>query len=144
MKIDELINVSLEVILSDEMLQGYVIKNYREHVNPDICSGCGGKKIEEYFLTLKSMFMKGVIESDFKFKDNGVVLPLEFGSSILLSNANITNELAIEYLKINPNRIHLFEKYPENWKELIGDKEVKVERKPIKKNTAPRNRSAIK
>lgn len=144
MKLEQLLTHSLGEILSDDMLQGYVIKYYRKHVNPDICSGCGGSRIQEYYLTIKSMFMKGVIESNFKFAEQGAVFPMEFGSDVLLSNANLTDELAIEWLKKNPNRIVHFDRYPENWRELIGNKGVKVERKPIKKNTAPRNRSAIK
>lgn len=51
---------------------------------------------------------------DFKLKD-GVCVPMVFGSDRYISNMNLTNELAIEFLTINPNRISLFVKYPADW-----------------------------
>ncbi|MEE1963560.1 hypothetical protein V1387_12755 [Allomuricauda taeanensis] len=39
----------------------------------------------------------------------------------------MNNILALDFLRINPDRIKLFTKYPENWKDLIGSKSVSRE-----------------
>ncbi len=61
------------------------------------------------------------LQSESKFKIKGIIgiIQMSFGSGQFISNANITDELAIEFLKINPNRISMFEVYPDNWKDLV-------------------------
>ena len=56
--------------------------------------------------------------SNFKMRDVGIH-QISFGAGEYISNANITDELAISFLKENPNRISLFETFPANWKELL-------------------------
>lgn len=46
----------------------------------------------------------------------------KFGSSEFLANTNITDELAREYLRINPDWIRWFEIYPDNWQEDVFGK----------------------
>lgn len=58
-------------------------------------------------------------QGEFKLRSNVGVIQLEFGSGLFLSNSNMTDELAVQFLKENPNRISLFEKYPSNWKEIL-------------------------
>ena len=48
-------------------------------------------------------------------------LAIDFGSSELFNNDTLTNDIALRYLKINPNRIANFDLYPENWEKLIGE-----------------------
>lgn len=43
-------------------------------------------------------------------------------SARVINNNIMTDELAVEFLKIDPTRIRLFTKYPSNWEELIGEK----------------------
>lgn len=63
--------------------------------------------------------------SNFRIKKNGYYrLSKESGKTI--NNNIITDELAIEFLQINPERITLFESYPENWKELISKPEAEA------------------
>ena len=73
------------------------------------CSSCK-KRENRVFVTPTN--------SQFKFRDNTDLYPIEFGSGLMISNTNMSDELAFMFLKENPNRISLFEKYPENWKEL--------------------------
>lgn len=37
-----------------------------------------------------------------------------------INNNIMTDELALEFLKINPERINLFSKFPKNWEEMLG------------------------
>lgn len=61
-------------------------------------------------------------DSQFKMRNTGVH-QISFGSGLMISNTNMTDQLAIMFLKENPNRISLFEIYPENWKELLSNDE---------------------
>lgn len=60
------------------------------------------------------------VTKKFKLKEGIVALQLDFGSAVWFNNDTLTDELALEYLKINPNRIVNFSVFPENWKELIS------------------------
>jgi hypothetical protein len=81
------------------------------------------------------------MESNFKLKNNAVIQV--HGLSIILTNANITDEKALQLLDKYPGHIVSFEKYPTNWKSLIGKKvvaeivaeEEAVETSPIKPTT---------
>ena len=56
----------------------------------------------------------------FRLRAGITSLAIDFGSSELFNNDTLTNDIALRYLKINPNRIANFDLYPDNWKELIG------------------------
>ena len=57
----------------------------------------------------------------FRLRAGITSLAIDFGSSELFNNDTLTNDIALSYLKINPNRIANFDLYPDNWKELIGE-----------------------
>ena len=57
----------------------------------------------------------------FRLRAGITSLAIDFGSSELFNNDTLTNDIALRYLKINPNRIANFDLYPDNWKELIGE-----------------------
>lgn len=66
-----------------------------------------------------------------KFRDklhyvlrNGVVIQLAFGSDEFYTNANINDEVAIAYLRAHPEDIGLFQRFPEDWREQIKQKET--------------------
>ncbi|WP_339875219.1 hypothetical protein [Olleya marilimosa] len=63
----------------------------------------------------------------FQLKKAQVIYKLQKGSPVTISNLKMTDELAIDFLKINSERIKLFSKYPENWLELIGETEETIE-----------------
>ena len=56
----------------------------------------------------------------FRLRAGITSLAIDFGSSELFNNDTLTNDIALRYLKINPNRIANFDLYPDNWEELIG------------------------
>lgn len=57
----------------------------------------------------------------FRLRAGITSLAIDFGSSELFNNDTLTNDIALRYLKINPNRIANFDLYPENWEALIGE-----------------------
>ena len=57
----------------------------------------------------------------FRLREGITSLAIDFGSSELFNNDTLTNDIALRYLKINPNRIANFDLYPENWEELIDE-----------------------
>lgn len=55
---------------------------------------------------------------------NGALIQMAFGSSSLYTNANLTDEVAEEYLAIKPEKIILFAKYPEDWKARCSQRQA--------------------
>lgn len=94
---------------------------YKE-MGRDVCTSCPGS-INEMILTLKRKYEM----SQFTIKGNKYYR-LSKDSSKTINNNIITDDLAIEFLKIDPNRIKLFEVYPDNWKELVGVEEEKEDK----------------
>ena len=101
--------------------------------DPDPCATCDGhlakywKKLENYGITLLNQRQMKV-DSKFKLRAEITSLQMDFGSSEWFNNETMTDEIALRYLEINPNRIANFETYPENWEELlhkdVEDKDV--------------------
>jgi len=119
MTLEELLTYSPADIVKDARLSGYLVKYYRQIFDNEACF-CGSK-YEQYYYRLKIeglKAMKNQQECDFRLKTNGA-LPMSFGSSETISNVSMTNDKALKFLKANKNRINLFSKYPENWKELF-------------------------
>lgn len=82
---------------------------------------------------------------NFQLKKAQVIYKLQKGSPKTISNQKITDELAIEFLKINPERLRLFSKYPENISELIGEtKEEEVVHTESKEVTPEPKKTAQK
>ncbi|MEC4050666.1 hypothetical protein OX284_014600 [Flavobacterium sp. SUN046] len=85
------------------------------------CSSCSSK-ISGYIFKLKNFNPNLQMETtaqNFQLKTGAmIIIP---GSSNSYSNANITDDIAIEYLAKNPNRKQLFKKLPDNVDELILD-----------------------
>lgn len=80
--------------------------------------------------------------SKFKMRNNTGVHQISFGSGLFISNGNLTDELAFDFLKENPNRISLFEVFPEDWKELLnGENEAKKETVQTTKDKSVKRKS---
>ena len=60
-------------------------------------------------------------EGAFRLKSDIHSLPMDFGSSEFFNNDTLTNDVALRYLSINPNRIANFEKYPKDWEQLVQE-----------------------
>lgn len=84
------------------------------------CSGCKDAfKIQYEKLKKEGMSaLEKKINRDFDLKA-GYVAQLRFGSSVHISNAVLTNELAIEFLSVNKARIKVFTKFPEDWESRV-------------------------
>lgn len=81
------------------------------------------KYLEGLFANKERIKLKiKTMESNFKLKGNPVIEV--HGLGYALTNANITDELALQLLEKYPAHIVSFEKYPSNWKSLIGKKET--------------------
>ena len=81
------------------------------------CSDCYHDAVIEMIVYLnKNGKMKE--KSDYGLK-NGVVLQMEFGSSEMYTNANLTDEIAEKYLERYPDNIKYFSKKPDDWEERV-------------------------
>lgn len=90
-------------------------EEYRQKTGRKICLTCWGD-INFLIATLK----REAMNVRFELKAPFAIYKIEKGSADTISNNNMTDELAIRYLKVNPERIELFSKFPENWDELVG------------------------
>jgi len=100
----------------------HVFKLHKKIFN-EACSNCP-HKLQGYINNLKKFNpQKQKIMSNqkrnFELK-TGVIVPVA-GTSESYSNANLTDEKAVELLTANPNRKALFSKLPKNIDELIED-----------------------
>ena len=57
--------------------------------------------------------------TNFRFKRPTASYKNAKGDKTTISNATMTDEKALNFLKTNPERISLFSEYPSNWKKLI-------------------------
>ncbi len=104
------------------------VKNLGYTIGSPITNDKGCKCIERFFMLVhaysrdnkKINLKQKQMESNFKLKEGRLV---SFGGSHY-TTANITDEVAIRMLKSNESNIGNFVTYPDNWKELIGSKEV--------------------
>ena len=110
-------------------------EDYKRITNRNVCKSCA-TDIQSMINFLKNEYK--VV--NFQLKKPFVIYKLQKGSTQTISNQIMSDELAIEFLKIKKERIDLFSKYPENWLELIGEvnqkKETKKPCKTCKKKTA--------
>lgn len=112
---------------SDELYKYHlkdVFKVYHDLFG-EVCTGCP-TKIAGYIKRIKNYKKTKVMSKKSKFILKKGSQIIQKGSSKSYSNANLTDELAIEFLKKNPNRKVLFAKLPENVDELIASEDEKV------------------
>lgn len=111
------------------------VKQLGATIGSAITNDRGCKCIERFFMLVhayardneKINLKQKQMESNFKLKEGKL---LSFGGSHYTA-ANITDEVAIRLLKSNESNLLHFDSYPENWKELIGVKEVSDREKEL-------------
>lgn len=117
-------NTSLEFIKktsSDELVKKHlklVFDTYYK-IFGEVCTGCP-TKIGGYISRLKKHNKTIIMAKDkreFRLK-KGAIIPVP-GTSKAYSDINITDKIALEILKANPNRKSIFSKVPENLEELL-------------------------
>ena len=82
------------------------------------CNKCKSKTTVEQVIEENAILNN---PSVFRLRSVLGAIQMSFGSGQLVSNANLTDELAIEFLRVNPNRISMFSAYPENLEELLSE-----------------------
>ena len=95
---------------------GFLAKDYLEKTGRKVCRTCPSD-LNYMILTLKNLYKM----TQFKFKRHAAQYKNKKGDRTTLSNSNMTDEKAIEFLNTNPERIRLFSDYPSNWETLILD-----------------------
>lgn len=87
----------------------------------EVCTTCPAK-IAGYIRQIKNLNPNKMEKSNFILKKQAIiVIP---GTSEAYSNANLTDEVAIKFLKENSNRKSLFVQLPENLDQLLSDEQV--------------------
>lgn len=74
--------------------------------------------------------------TQFKFKRHAAQYKNAKGDRTTISNGNLTDEKAIEFLRTNPARISLFAVYPSNWETILIDGAKKETPKQLKARLA--------
>ncbi len=69
--------------------------------------------------------------TDFELVGLNPYYRIKIGEAGTISNSQMTNDLAIKFLKVAPSRIKLFSRYPDNWEELLGQGKHKVSREEL-------------
>jgi len=102
---------------------------YREVLGKEFiktsCNDCYHDAVIEMYIHLKKTG-KMKDKSNYILK-NGVVLQKEFGSGDMYTNANITDEVAENYLADNPKGIMFFSGYPADWENKVRRRSLKRE-----------------
>ena len=88
---------------------------YFNLTNKRVCRVCP----PDLSFMLRYLTNKYITMTQFELNRPRVIYKVQKGGSSTISNDKMTDELAIEFLSINPERIELFSNFPDNWKELI-------------------------
>ncbi len=82
--------------------------------------------------------------TNFRLRKPNVIYKLAKHQPQTISNNSMSDELAIAFLKIRPERIDLFSKFPENWEELIGEKKESKSDSPKEENVETSSPMVVK
>lgn len=120
-ELSDILKLSASDLQKDRSLKGRAMQ-YGMYIFGSVgdCNGCRDAFIK-FYTKLKTEGMAALqkkINRDFDLKP-GYVAQLKFGSSVHISNAVLTNELALEFLSVNKARIKVFTKIPEDWESRV-------------------------
>ena len=120
----ELLTISLDELINNKDLQSEITEYYKFIYGLKTCSSCKNKFTTYY----KKLMIDGVEKmtnktSLFKLRTDLMVNKISFENGDFISQNQADNSVCIEFLKANPNRISMFEVYPENWMDLIQNNE---------------------
>lgn len=102
-----------------------LVQNYEKKTAKKVNTGCPSC-VRVMILTLKNIYKM----TNFRFKRPAASYKNAKGDKTTISNATMTDEKALNFLKTNPERISLFSEYPSNWKKLIkGEIETEEQKK---------------
>lgn len=124
----ELLEMPYTELVNNKELKIELTEFYKEIYGVKTCSSCKDKFPTYY----KDLMQNGVekleqkemaASNQFKLRSNIGGVQINFGDGEFISTEHAPDNLCIEFLRANPNRISLFEVYPENWKDLINNEE---------------------
>jgi hypothetical protein len=116
-RLTEILNIKYDDLSTIEKIE--LTEFYKYIYNTKGCSNCKDKT-KSYYEKLSENGIQLLTENETKFKlrsDIGVN-QIEF-DGLIISQSSSDNNACILFLKANPARISLFEKYPENWMDLL-------------------------
>lgn len=127
-RLEQILNIPFSELEFDTKLTSELTEYYKFIYDVKVCLSCKN--------TFKKIYNKLIVDglekliektTNFKLRDNIGVLQINFGDGNFISQTYAPDDLCIGFLKHNPARISLFEKYPENWMELIQNNENETE-----------------
>lgn len=126
----------LQALSSEDILKGRdsnntpflkILFEVHQALFHETCTTCPAK-IAGYIHRIKNFKIEQMSQkSNFQLHTGAVIIFA--GTSESYSNANLTDEVAIRFIKLNENRKSLFSKLPENIDELLSEERPFIERK---------------
>lgn len=122
----ELLAIPYNELVDSKELKNELIEFYKEIYGVKACSGCKDK-FPTYYKDLikngveKLELKKLAASNQFKLRADIGGVQINFGDGDFISTEYAPDDLCIEFLRANLNRISLFEVYPDNWKDLINN-----------------------
>jgi len=115
---------------TDELVKNHLKEVFALYqvVYGEVCTGCL-TKIAGYIKKLKNLKNYKTMSKEkpnFRLK-KGTIIPVP-GTSEVYSDQNMTDEIALKFIKKNPNRKQLFEVLPKNLDELLAEAEGNEEK----------------
>lgn len=101
-----------------------------KHVRNSSCNDCYRDAYIETYLTLKKQGK--MVQQNYILKAGAIIS--RFGDNNFYALSNCPDEVAEEWLKEDPTRIGLFEKFPEDWQKRIASSEQQGEGNGIEGN----------
>lgn len=127
-RLQEILNIPFSELNSDKELQAELTEFYKFIYDVKVCSNCKNKFPTYYKKLIENGIEKLSLKIDnFKLRNDIGVMQINFENGLFISQTQADDETCIGFLRANPNRISLFEKYPENWMELIKNNENDTE-----------------
>jgi hypothetical protein len=120
----ELLEIPYTQLYENKAFQAELTEYYKFIYDIKICTSCKNK-FHTYYQKLMVDGLDKLTEktSNFKLRNDIGVLTIKFENGESISQLSAEDTVCIEFLKANPKRISMFQKYPENWMELIQNNE---------------------
>ncbi|KIO50949.1 hypothetical protein [Flavobacterium hibernum] len=119
-RLKELLEIPLSELEDDKELKLEVVEYYQRIYDKKPCTSCKNKFPQYYKELLENgLELLTEKESNFKLRTDLGVSKITFDNGQFISQTHADDDVCLGFLEANPKRITMFEKYPENWMELI-------------------------
>jgi hypothetical protein len=113
MNLREILSLPFKEITKNENLK-VVAKYYKDELGLDVCLSCRGSLLQ-MITTIK----KEIEMTNFELKGNKYYRVSQEDNRVINNNI-MSDELALDFLKVDLTRIRFFAKYPSDWEALIN------------------------